>query len=113
MSNTRLLPPFWHILKAYQQDAIRLEFPIYIFVGKDADQEAYAQKKWGTYCTYLPNGEHISRYEWPIQGQKVFLYNTGGVPMPELKKMVLALIKFHPRQVLIFDEHHDVQIFNF
>ena len=112
-SFTRLqLPPFGRVLKAYQQENIRLDFPIYIFVGKNASEEGFAQKKMGTLCTFLMDGEDFTRYEWPVNNQKVILYDTGGLSMDQLKKMSLVLLNFKPNLIYIWSENNPDQFFN-
>jgi len=110
--NRLQLPPFGRVLAAYQQENIRLDFPIYIFVGKNASEEGFAQKKMGTLCTFLPAGEDFTRYEWPVNNQKVILYDTGGLSMEQLKKMSLILLKFKPNLIYIWSESYPDQFFN-
>lgn len=112
MFNDLPLPPFGRVLKAYQQENICLDFPIYLFVGDSASEEAFAQKKMGSLCTFLPKGGDFLRYEWPVTNQKVIIYNTGGIDMAQLKKMSFNLLKFKPRQIYIWSENQPDQIFN-
>ncbi len=110
--NRLQLPPYGRVLAAYQQENIRLNFPIYIFVGVNASEEAFAQKKMGTLCTFLPVGEDFTRYEWPVNNQKVILYDTGGLTMDQLKKMSYALLNFKPNLIYIWSESHPDQFLN-
>lgn len=112
LSNRLQLPPFGRVLAAYQQENIQLNFPIYIFVGNNASEEGFAQKKMGTLCTFLPVGEDFARYEWPVNNQKVILYDTGGLSIKQLQKMSLILIKFKPNLIYIWSESNHDQFFN-
>ena len=107
------LPPFGRVLAAYQQENIQLNFPIYIFVGKNSSRGRFRlRKKMGTLCTFLPVGEDFTRYEWPVNNQKVILYDTGDLSMDQLKKMSLILLNFKPSLIYIWSENCPDQIFN-
>ena len=101
---------FWTVLAAYQQENIQLNFPIYIFVGKNSSGEGFRSEKMGTLCTFLPVGEDFTRYEWPVNNQKVILYDTGDLSMDQLKKMPLILLNFKPSLIYIWSENCPDQI---
>lgn len=79
------LCPFGHVLLAYQKESIRLEFSLYIFIGKHSREEAFTHKKMGVLCSFVPFGDDCSRYDWPINGQKVIIFDTGGVSINDIK----------------------------
>lgn len=98
------LPPYGRIVAAYQQESIKLEFPIYIYVGKSGKSEAYAQKRIGTMCMYLPYGDSADQYQWPIENQKVVIMDTGcSVPM-SLRRMAAHLLTYKPRVIFIYED---------
>jgi hypothetical protein len=112
MTDNLLLPPFSRVLLAYQQERISLEFPIYIYVGKEAKDEAFAQKRFGTLCSFLPFNDDVIRYRWPIKDQKIVVYDTGSMPLVSLQKICLKLLTFEPRLVYLWSQIHPCQFFN-
>jgi|GEM_PF-2963527 hypothetical protein len=111
MNDQRPLPPFGRVLLAYQQETIRLDHPIYIYIGKEARDEAYTQKRMGTLCSYLPNNDDVSRYTWPIYGQHIIVYDTGGLSSTTLHKICFHLLRFGPRVLYFWSEEHPCQFF--
>lgn len=100
--NDLRLPPFGKVIAAYQEEKIQLDFPIYIFIGVHAKDEAYAHKKIGTLCCYLPYQEEVDNYRWPIFNQKVLIQDTGGIEATEIKIIAFYLLtNYHPRTLFI------------
>lgn len=107
-----LLPPFGRVLLAYQQESIRLDFTIYIFVGKNARKEAVSCKKTGTLCSFLPYGESSKKYKWPIKEQKIIVLDTGFSRHIELKKICHHLLNvYQPRVIFLHSEDYPNEIF--
>ena len=106
------LPPFGRVLLAYQEESIKLEFPIYIYVGKEAKDEAYTQKRMGTLCSFVPFTDYVSHYAWPILNQKIIVYDTGGLSRLALHKICFQLMKFKPRILYLWSSEHPCQFFN-
>ena len=100
------LPPFGHILLAYQQASIRLDFPVYIFVGKNAKYDAIGNLQRGDICTYLPYGDSFERYNWPIFDQYTVVVDTGNMTLLHLKRFCLHLVNLDPRIVYLSSEEH-------
>lgn len=100
--NDLRLPPFGKVIAAYQEEKIQLDFPIYIFVGDHAKDEAYLHKKIGTLCCYLPYQEEVANYRWPITNQKVLIQDTGGIKVTEIKIIAFYLLtNYNPRSLVI------------
>ena len=95
------LPPYGKILLAYQEQNIPYEFYISIFVGQDAKQIAYKQKCIGALCSYLPMGEHFTKFNWPIVNQRIIVDADGSVPKSHLQLFCRYLLTFHPRVIFL------------
>lgn len=107
------LCPFGRVLLAYQKEAIRLEPPLYIFIGKKSKEFAYAYKKWGTLCSFLPFEDDYFKYEWPVDGQKLIIFDTGDFSRIMLKKFCYHLQKIsNPRVIFVHSEKHHPEIYN-
>lgn len=98
------LPPFGLIVEAYQKETIKLEVPIYIFVGKNAFEEAKQNKAWGTMAMCLPYETPFENYRWPIKDQKIVIVDTGFMSAISLKKMCYYLLKFKPRVICLYSD---------
>jgi hypothetical protein len=106
------LPPFGRVLLAYQHESIRLDFPLYIFVGKNAKEEAYSHKKAGSFCSYLPYGDSFEKYNWPIKDQKIVILDTGFTVKLALHKMCHYLLEtYSPRVIFLHSDTHTNEIF--
>jgi hypothetical protein len=100
-----ILPPYGKVLIAYQQESVRLEFVLYLFVGKQGRQEAYLNKASGTLCTFLPYGDDYKKYNWPIENQSVCVFDAGQNEAGLMKKLCLYLFEnFNPRTVFTFSD---------
>ena len=108
----RSLPPLGRILLAYQHENIYTNYTIFIYVGSHAKQEAYAQARNGTLCSYLPFGANVDVYEWPIKNQKVVVHDSGGLTATQLQKICFDLMKYHPRIIYAWSKTHPCQFFN-
>ncbi len=100
------LPPFGNLLFAYQNESIRLDNPIYIYLGKDAKAETYRVKKTGTLATYLPLNEDYRVFNWPVSNQKIILTDTDGNNEALVKKFGVHLLNnFNPSVIFIYPLH--------
>jgi hypothetical protein len=107
-----LTPPFGRILAAYQAEAIRLEFPIYLCVGKYGKENAYDYKKTGALATFLPYGDDYKKYKWPIENQKVIVMDTGFSSAISIKKMCHHLLSlFKPRVIFLYSDSIPNELF--
>lgn len=104
------LPPYGKILKAYQEEKVHLERPIYIFVGSNAKQEAYKQKIFGTLCTYLPENEDFTQFDWPVFQQKIVVEESGKAALILLKKLCIYLLDFKPLIIYLNPTSHPGQV---
>jgi hypothetical protein len=105
------LPPFGRILEAYQQESIKLEYAIYIFMGQSASLAAYRHIKTNILCTYLPEGHDFHDYDWPIGNQKIVVQECGVVVLEDLHKFCLHLATFAPRVLFLHTNQHQNQRF--
>jgi hypothetical protein len=106
------LPPFGNVLNAYQKESIRLEFSIYLFVGKEAKEEAYSAKRLGILCTYLPYGDDYKKYNWPFENQKVIVFDTGGLTLPTIKRICFHIYNhYNPSLVYFYSENFPMDLF--
>jgi hypothetical protein len=107
------LPPFGNVLLAYQKETIRLQFPLYIFVGRTAFKDACESKKVGILCTCLPYGEDFNNYDWPVNDQHVIIYDTGKSSAIGIKKFCYHLQKVSkPRVIFVHSEDLPLQVYN-
>ena len=102
----KVLPPFGRVLLAYQQEKIRLNHSIDIYVGKEAEVCAFSAKCSGWLCTFLPYDQDFTQYDWPIKNQKIIIEDTGGMTLSDLKKFSVHLLTFDPRVIILFSEDH-------
>ncbi len=105
------LPPFGNILLSYLTESIRLKFPIYIFVGRYAAKEAYAQKEHGVLCTYIPQGKSFDDYFWPIKNQKVILFDTGSSSLMGLNKLCHKILHMGAISVFRYSEIAPLEVY--
>lgn len=111
-SNLNLpLPPFGRILEAYLNENVKLIAPIYIYVGHKAKEIACAQKRMGTMCTYLPQGEDHKRYHWPIKDQKIVIDDTGFSSAIALKRMCFDLLVYLPQVIFLNSDTFQPQLY--
>lgn len=104
------LPPFGRILQAYLEESVHLSIPIWVYVGKNAKEIAFAEKRMGFMCTFLPFGDDVSRYRWPIEGQKIIIEDTGDMSHVELKRICYVLLKYKPRLMYLHSDKHSNQL---
>jgi len=100
------LPPFGRILLAYQQESIRLNSHITIYVGKDGQDEAFAEKRAGFLATFLPYGDDFRSYKWPVSEQKLIVQDTGAMKAVDLTKFCFYLINSGARVVFLYSDEH-------
>ncbi len=105
------LPPYGSVVDAYQKEAIRLEFPIYLCIGRNAFDEAKLNKSYGILSLCLPYGKSLNDYRWPIKNQKIILTDTGGLSVIGMKKMCHSLLKLGAASVTLFSEMCPLEIF--
>ncbi len=112
MSVPSLIPPFGRILLAFNQENIKLDVSISIFVGQHSRYEAITSKKLGALCTFLPFGDDYQRYHWPINNQKIIVEDSGGNSAIYLKKMCLYLLSTHnPRVIFLYSNSVPNELF--
>lgn len=109
--NRLKLPPFGKILLAYQEQRVRLNFSIYIHVGRGAQAICFDEVKNGFLASYLPENESFSSYQWPVYQQHIVLTDHGGLSLKELHKMCAYLLNHKPRLVYLWSEEHPCQFF--
>lgn len=109
---TKPLPPYGAILEAYRKEAIRLEFPVYIFIGLNAFQEAKFNKQAGIMASCIPYGNSIDMYRWPIEGQRIILCDSGGVTEATCRYAAAQLLKAGASQVTLYSENFPLDIIN-
>jgi hypothetical protein len=106
------LCPFGNVLLAYQKESIRLDFSLYIFIGRQSREQAYKNKSMGVLCTFLPFGDDYSRYDWPINGQKIIIFDTGGVEINDIKRICHHFVTaFKPAVLFTYSEMLPNQIY--
>jgi hypothetical protein len=104
------LPPFGKILKAYQDENIRLKDQIYIHIGKDCKQFAQADINVGSLASYaLP--EYFHSYEWPIYSRLIVLMDHGDSTAADIKKISFHLLNFHPQLIYVWSTQHGCHFF--
>lgn len=111
MTDHLRLPPFGRILQAYQEQKVRLDYSIYIYVGKVAKDHAFADIKCGSIATFLPYGENGLLYRWPINEQRLAVIDTGGMAIFALKHFCCHLMSFNPRVIFLHSEEHPNELF--
>ena len=104
------LPPFGRILQAYIEEKVKLSVPIWLYVGKDAKDIAFAEKRTGNLCTFLPFKDDVARYRWPVENQKIVIEDTGGMSHVELKRICYVLLKYKPRIIYLYSEKNSSQL---
>jgi hypothetical protein len=92
------LPPFGKILKAYQDENIRLKDQIYIHIGKDCKQFAQADI-------------NFHSYEWPIYSRLIVLMDHGDSTAADIKKISFHLLNFHPQLIYVWSTQHGCHFF--
>lgn len=107
----QILCPFGRILLAYQKDSVALKSHITIYVGKNSKKEAFDEISSGFLCSFLPEGEDYTRIKWPIDNQKVIVFDTGGIDEVKLKKFCLYLLRFDPSILFLSSEEYQSEIF--
>lgn len=107
----RKLPPFGKILAAYQAESISLEWQIYVYVGKDAKNNAYVAKRQGSLATYLPYGDDYKAYKWPVHEQKIVMQDTGGMNQIELVKFSFYLLNNGARVVFLYSDEYPHELY--
>jgi len=105
------LPPFGKILYAHQLETISLEFPIYIFVGRYAKEEACKNKSHGVMSSYIPVGSKFEDFYWPIQNQKVILFDTGSSSLIGLNKLCFQILKEGAKSVCRYSEIAPIEVY--
>lgn len=105
------LPPYGKILELYQDQTIQLSFPIYIFVGKNAKQEAYLNKSHGVMSSYIPKGFNFEDFYWPIKDQKVILFDTGASTVMGLNKLCYQILQEGASTVCRYSEIAPIKVF--
>jgi hypothetical protein len=106
------LCPFGHILRAYQKESVWLDFSLYLFIGKHSKETAFSHKKLGALCTFLPYGDDYTQYEWPIDHQKVIIFDTGGMLSKTIKMLCYHLVsEFNPAVLFTYSEVLPNQIY--
>ena len=106
MTNDLSLPPFGKILRAYHEQRVRLRYPIYIHVGKNAKELCLRDLESGLIASYLPENENVMRYNWPISNQHIMLLDNGDLSELQLKKILFHLRSFKPRIIYFFSQKY-------
>jgi len=103
-ANKLPLPPYGLIVSQYQKEAIRLEFPVYIFVGKDAFHNAKLEKSIGGMAMALPPDKEVTQFTWPINDQKIVVIDTGDMTANALKRICFNLLTHNPRVIFLYSD---------
>lgn len=106
-----VLPPYGKILQIYQYENIHLKFPIYIFVGRNARQEAYANKAHGVMSTFIPQDKSFDDFYWPIKDQKVVLFDTGSSSLLGLNRLCYKILHVGAKSVCRYSEIAPIDVF--
>lgn len=96
-------PPFWK--------HPQFNKPFYIHVGKQGREWAMADIKHGSQATFLPYGEEVGGYRWPIGGQYVVVCDQGGMTQVGLQKICLGLLEYRPKIIYLWSEKYACQFF--
>lgn len=107
---SRPLPPFGRVLLAYQQESIRLDWHITVYVGKNSKDQAFVDKRAGQLATFLPFGEDFNNYRWPVREQKLIVLDTGSMKEIYLIKFCLHLIDAGAHVIFLYSEQHPNQL---
>jgi hypothetical protein len=95
------LCPFGRILLAYQQDNVSLKSYITIFIGDQAKQSAFDDVRQGFLASFLPFGEDPTSFKWPIQNQKIIVFDTGATLQADANRLCLHLLKQEPKIIFL------------
>lgn len=106
VTNRLKLPPFGKILSVYQEQKVRLEFPIYIHIGKRCKDYCFTDVRYGSIASYLPDEEDVTQYTWPIHDQHVIVMNHGDIDALSLRKIAFHLKNFKPRLIYVWSNDH-------
>lgn len=103
------LPPYGEIVKSF----IRFtpDTSIYIYCGKTAFHDARATIKNATPCLCLPFGRKPDEYQWPVDGGKFIIFDTGGLTLDFLKNFACLLLAHGAKQVVLHTELAPIQLF--
>jgi hypothetical protein len=111
--HSKKLPPYGQIINAYLQECIKLKRHITIYIGKGAKQDAYHDKINGGLCMYLPAGESVKDYFWPIYGQSIIVDHCGDLTPAIAKKICFYFIEFHQPKILWLQYDNSTYDINF
>ena len=105
------LPPYGLVVEAYQKEGIGLEFPLYLFIGKNSYSEAKSNKELGCLTLCLPSGKSIDDYRWPVVGQRIVINDTGGMSLLGIRKMASQLLKMGAVSVCIVSDLCPIEVY--
>jgi hypothetical protein len=111
MTDNLPLPPFGRILLAYQEQRVRLNFNVYIYVGKKAKDHAHQEIRDGLIATFLPYGESATAYRWPVREQKLIIIDTGGLSYMSAMNACLTIMNYQPRLIYFYSDEHRNEMF--
>lgn len=86
----------------------------YLFVGKNAIEEAKSFFESGFISLCLPMGKSIGDYMWPVHDLKIILYDTGSMANLGIKRIAYDLLKLGASVVVLFnprDQSVEIQKF--
>lgn len=103
---TDKLPPFGKILRAYHEQRVRLNYPIYVHLGTNANKHCLSDIQNGLMASYLPEGQDVLQYVWPISNQHLVLVDHGDLNDLQIKKIIFHFRTFKPRIIYFQSEIH-------
>ena len=106
------LPPYGKLIKARSEIPIKLDFPVYIFCGKNGFDDAKYSLSIGLYCCVWPPNNAYEVYEWPVKDLRVVVADGGDVTPIQLKKFASHLLLCGALQVCILSNVLPIEIYN-
>ncbi len=85
--------PYGLILYQYQKANIKLDYAIFVFVGKDAWKETQNYLARGQACLCVPLDTKMERYFWPVNGLNLVLIDAGNATYSYLKEVTVYLLR--------------------
>lgn len=106
------LPPYGAILHQYTKSKIKLEYSIFVFVGKGAFNEAKSSLARGQIALCIPADFRLEGYLWPVDGLNLIVMDTGGVTEFYLKTVAAHLLNEGAQLVYLFNLHcpHEIYV---
>lgn len=100
---------FFHL---YEKNGINFEYPIYLFVGKNAKEDCMGHIAQGALSSYLPIQSQYADYDWSIlKDKKVILFDSGCAIYLTMKKISFLLLKIGCPAVCIYSPLEKILIY--